>query len=288
MRLPPVLLAAALTTLGLAAQAAAPAGLHLVALIDPGADRSAAQGLVLGAWENGRWLSGKAVAARVPARQAWRVQSLAGVSTTVSSSGPLVTGEAPCEDTAFVPLQAPSPSGRYRLAVSPGLNVRPRPVQVLPSDNRTYQNVVRAELLRRGLTNPVVNVTALVRADLDGNGTQEVIIAASHYRQPGAAPSVPPAHAGKGDYSLLLLRWVQAGQVRTTVLGESLFTRDERSDTDWQMPSLYDLGGVADLNGDGRMELVVTDAYYEGSGAAVLDWSPATGPRTRLNEGCGA
>ena len=55
-----------------------------------------------------------------------------------------------------------------------------------------------------------------------------------------------------------------------------------------QVPSRFGLAGVADLNADGRMELVVQDAYYEGEGAAVLEWSPGAGVKERLNEGCGA
>ncbi|MFC6801347.1 hypothetical protein ACFQDE_06025 [Deinococcus caeni] len=41
------------------------------------------------------------------------------------------------------------------------------------------------------------------------------------------------------------------------------------------MATQYRLAGVADLNGDGRMELVLHDAYYEGADFTVSEWTPA-------------
>lgn len=289
MRLP-LLLTAALLGSGFLAWAAAPAGLHPVVLLTPESDAAVkvTSGLLLGAFENGKWLTGKAIAGRLPKTLSWRVQALNGQSQVVSSTQAVTIGEAPCENTGFLDIPAATPFLNYRLATSPALNTRPRPVDVLPVNSAPYRNIVRAELVRRGLPNPVVNITSIARADLDGDGKQEVILAASSYGAEGTSPLTPPPHAGRGDYSLLLLRWVRNNQAQTTVLGQSVFTRDEKDDTEWQMPTLYDLGGIADLNGDGRMELIVTDAYYEGSGAAVLEWTPAGGLKERLNEGCGA
>lgn len=271
------------------AGAAAPAGLHPVVLIDPSTEKGEAYSLVLGAWENGKWLSAKKLTGKFPATARWRVQALSGPAVTLTSMKTMITGEQPCEETGYLVLPASAPFPKFRLATSPALNARPRPVVELPVGLAAYQNLVKAELVKRGLNTAKVNITALVRADLDGNGTQEVIIAASAFKQGTSWIShFPPPHAGAGDYSLLLLRWVKNGQAQTTVLGESFFTRDEKPDgEDWQMPTQYGLAGIADLNGDGRMELITTDAYYEGSGAAVLEWTPAGGIKERLSEGCG-
>ena len=282
LRLLPALLA-----LGLGGQAVAPPGLHPVALLSPGAGPGPGSALVLGAWEGGRWRDTASIRTRFPAQATWRVQALGSAATTVRGTRRLDWGGVPCEATGFLELPNVAPTRAYRLATSPALNTRPRPVEALPTTSATYRNIVRDELLRLGVKNPVVNLTAVIRADLDGNGTREVILAASHFREKGAAPHIPPPRAGAGDYSLLLLRWAHSGQARTTVLGASVFTRDERSPDDWQMPTLSDLAGVADLNGDGRMELVVAGTYYEGAGASVLEWMPAGGLRERLSAGCG-
>ena len=134
-------------------------------------------------------------------------------------------------------------------------------------------------MARRGLLSPVLNINSVTRTDLDGNGTLEVIIEASHFRLQTSGNFAPPPRAEAGDYSLLLLRWVRNGQVQTTVLYQNVFTktptRAQLEAGGGQVPSRYGLAGVA-------------DAYYEGEGAAVLEWSPAGGAKERLNQGCGA
>lgn len=76
------------------------------------------------------------------------------------------------------------------------------------------------------------------------------------------------------------------------MLAQNVFTKTltqkQLEDGGGQVPSRLGLAGVADLNADGRTELVVQDAYYEGEGAVVLEWSPGAGLKERLNEGCGA
>lgn len=278
-----------LLALSMSGRAAAPAGLLPIVLLDPNSSTDQPySNMVLGAWEGGQWRQSKPITSRIPAKSQWRVQGLNGTTSLVTANQGATLGDGPCDEVGFLTFPKLPPSRGYRLATSPALNTRPRPVDVLPTSNTTYRQVIRDELLRRGVKNPVVNITSITRTDLDGNGTQEVMVAASHYKEPGAMPHIPPAHAGAGDYSLLLLRSVQSGKVKTEVIGESVFVRDEKSADDWQMPSLFDLAGIADLNGDGRMEIVATEAYYEGSGAAVYEWSAADGLQERLNAGCGA
>jgi len=101
-----------------------------------------------------------------------------------------------------------------------------------------------------------------------------------------------PPSAEAGDYSLVLLRWVGNGKAHTTTLAGKVYTKTPAQKDlevgNGQVPTQFELAGVADLNADGRMEVVLQDAYYEGDGAAVFEWSPADGRRERLSEGCGA
>jgi hypothetical protein len=51
----------------------------------------------------------------------------------------------------------------------------------------------------------------------------------------------------------------------------------------------FSIGAVADLNGDGRMEIVIAAAYYEGLGVEVWEWVPADqAPALQISQGCGA
>jgi hypothetical protein len=51
----------------------------------------------------------------------------------------------------------------------------------------------------------------------------------------------------------------------------------------------FTVGTVADLNGDGKMEIVVDSAYYEGLGVEVWEYvNDDLGPVPRVSVGCGA
>ena len=283
------------------ALAAAPQAPSPVALITFGPDsRGHATALLLGAWQVGLWQPPAAAAPLLTGGQPWRMQSLGRPGrvgqTLLRTGGAALPTDQPCPETVFLDFILPTTfaaasASDFLLVTAPGLNVRPRPVEVLPTSSAVYRESVRAELARRGLPSPVLNINSVTRADLDGDGTLEVMIEASHFRR-ASSNFAPPPRAEAGDYSLLLLRWVKNGQVKTTVLYQNVFTRTptqaQLEAGGGQVPTRFGLAGVADLNGDGRMELVVADAYYEGEGAAVLEWSPAGGAKERLNQGCGA
>ncbi|PTA68303.1 hypothetical protein [Deinococcus arcticus] len=242
---------------------------------------------LLGAWTGRNWVGPAPARAQVAAGASYTRLSLGARPQAVRGAGvrPL---DVPCEQTLTVPVSpAPALPGGA-LFVGGGGRPQPRPVTLLPTTNATYAALVRAELVRRGLQAPVVRLTRLVRADLDGNGTQEVLIEASRFRE--RSGHFPPPVGQSGDYSLLLLRQVVAGRAVTTVLGEHvapLKSWDPGSDAPMPMATLYRLAGVADLNGDGRMELAVFGAYYEGAGVSVLEWTPAGVRQTPLESGCG-
>ncbi|MGY2894541.1 FG-GAP repeat domain-containing protein [Deinococcus sp. UYEF24] len=284
----------------LAASVAPSKGFYPVAIITAspagGTEPARVMALLLGAWQSGRWQTPAAAAPLLKTSQSWRMQALgaAGKTGTVllRNGGVPLPGGDPCTETVFLDFPTPAGTSGTLLVTSPALNVRPRPVESLPTQSAVYRELVRAELVRRGLKSPTVTLNSVTRTDLDGDGTAEVIVEASHFRSQDSSTFAPPPNAEAGDYSLLLLRWVRNGKPQTTVLAQNVFTKTltqkQLEDGGGQVPTRYALAGVADLNADGRMELVVQDAYYEGEGAAVLEWSQGAGVKERLNEGCGA
>jgi len=274
-----------------AGAAPAPTFLPVALISSPASGR--VQALLLGAWQAGRWQPGAGAGKNLPGRP-WQAQALGAPSTQRLNSGPALTNEDPCPETVFLDVTLPTrmeTQARPLLLTSPGQRTRPRPVEALPTSGTVYREMMRAELQRRGLESPMVNLTSVVRADLDGDGKQEVILAASHFRR-GTDAFSPPPSAEAGDYSLVLLRWVGNGEAHTTALAGKVYTKTptqkDLEEGTMQVPTRYGLAGVADLNADGRMEVVLQDAYYEGDGASVLEWSPQDGAKERLSEGCGA
>ena len=86
-----------------------------------------------------------------------------------------------------------------------------------------------------------------------------------------------------GDYSIVFMRKVVQGDVETSVLAESIVLD---LDTD---PDSFRVGAVADLNGDSKMEIVVSSAYFGGLAVEVFEYvNDDLGPVTQIITGCGA
>lgn len=129
----------------------------------------------------------------------------------------------------------------------------PRKVTVLDPKNATYQKIVNDYLtgVRRGLK---ASIQRLLSVDLDGNGSAEIVIQAASRPELEYNPQKPSA----SDCSVVIVRQVAAGKVAT--LG--LYV--DHSGTVKDMYISNRLRAIADIDGDGVMEIVASSGYYEG------------------------
>jgi hypothetical protein len=119
----------------------------------------------------------------------------------------------------------------------------------------------------------------VVRADLDGDGTDEVIVVVERLSDPQGLL------ATDGDYSVAFVRQLVNGDVHTAVLSRSIASITPGAT---RYILVARVAAVADLNGDGRMELALQQVYYEGSGTQVFEVQPGTGRLVDiLGGGCG-
>jgi len=87
--------------------------------------------------------------------------------------------------------------------------------------------------------------------------------------------------AAPGSYSIVLLRRVVAGKVQTEFVAGELYVKDESSAS-----NLFEIPGVLDLNGDGKLEVIVHSHYYEGAETTIYDCSGGK-CKAVLSVGCG-
>lgn len=130
-----------------------------------------------------------------------------------------------------------------------------------------YEAACRRFLALKGLPVTKARVTRVLRVDLDGDGTDEAMIEATN--------GEPSYQSPKGTYSLVLLRALRGGKVVETALelapsapGGTLAVAQVRA--------------VADLDGDGRMEVLTTTRGLEDFGARL--WGYRAGRATMLVE----
>jgi hypothetical protein len=122
-------------------------------------------------------------------------------------------------------------------------------------------NIYREEASRLakelGAGNFMPVLSSVVRADLDGDGTDEVLVAASYIDY--VKPPQGPEPSTVGSFSIAYVRHVVGNNAPSKVLS-AVIVKDSPS----IVPTLV-IDGTADINGDGIMEVFGSGYLYEAS-----------------------
>ena len=233
----------------------------------------------LGWWDGADWFqAAEGTPLPVAGGEDYQV-ALFGVDA-ITSGGP---EELVCEPitTTGVVLDDPgllSGDGQtFGVAISAPWALTPHLVEAAEDDG-TYAAVAAGLLADRGVTVTAPVIKQLFRADLEGDGVNEVIV---------VAEDVPEALYGEvGDYSIAFMQRVIDGEVTTIVFGESVIA--EVAEGEFGFLVSFAIPAVADMNGDGRMEVLLDGTYYEGSGVEVWEYvSDDLGLQRQIGTGCG-
>jgi hypothetical protein len=163
------------------------------------------------------------------------------------------------------------------IAVSGIADPRPRPVEVLDPAQPALGDAAVDVAARLGVPDASPTVTQALRADLDGDGTTETVVAAEHaLDSTGAQPAVT------GDLAVVFVLQRAGAAVDTAVV--SSYVADSAEPTAFHR---FVIAALADLNGDGSMEIAAYTDYPEGSALAVHEAAPAGDWREVLTAGCG-
>ena len=171
--------------------------------------------------------------------------------------------------------QTPASIGYNAVAVTADWPLQPREVRQAGLEVPEYADV-GASFFSDGVgTVSDGTVVQAVRVDLDGDGVEEVLI--TYERQEAGN------FGGDGDFSSIYVRYPSSDG---TVVDEQLVSFVSMEPVDFPTPGRYTLAAVADLNGDGVMEVMVRDQFWEAQGMQVF--SLVNGRLVRVaGGGCG-
>ena len=234
-------------------------------------------GYLFGGSADGKWIKAEKAAKSMKGRTAFRVFGLTQEIGKATGSKPKPAKAEACADMLTVSLSSGPKEGL--IALSAPWNALPRKPQIADPTQQVYVDAVREFLEGRRMSDPKVKITRILRVDLDGDGEDEVLINATNYFTEDG--DVPMDTAAPGSYSIVLLRRVVAGKVQTELVAGELYVKDESSAS-----NLYEIQGVLDLNGDGKLEVIVHSHYYEGSETTIYDCSGGK-CQAVLSVGCG-
>lgn len=230
----------------------------------------------LGWWDGSTWIDA-AVAGELPVEGSEDYQVTVLDELARTTGGPQTTV---CEPLDLIGVELENPEllgsypGPYGVAISAPWPLQPQLFEAM-NDDGTYAGFASELLSARGMEVPEPVIRQLFRTDLEGDGINEVLV---------VAEQVHPGLLEPGDYSIAFMRKVVGGNVQTVIIEETLvFDEEDR------FSGAHSFGGVADLSGDGKMELIVDSAYFEGFGVGVWEYmNDNLGLVQVLLTGCGS
>jgi hypothetical protein len=155
------------------------------------------------------------------------------------------------------------------VAITAPWNLTPRPV----TDGESHpdlEEVALGLLAERGLDFDRVNIVQALDADLDGDGAIETLL---------VAEETEFGNEISGVYSILFA--VSPSWDEPAVVDESVIPSDDTG-----YPASFRVSAVADLSGDGQMEVVASGLAWEGSWVSVYELTES-GFEYRIGAGCG-
>jgi hypothetical protein len=242
-------------------------------------------GYLFGAIFDGKWIKADETAKLIGDETTYRVYGLTQALGEAKAGKPKPE-EALCEETLAVSLSPQAEKGV--IAIAAPWNALPRKPKVIDTTQKAYVEAVREFLRTKELDQPKVKIDNIVRVDLDGDGEEEVLISATNYfRKDDSVPMRSPA----AGYSMVLLLRMVAGKVETQLIaGEfypKAYPKAAQEEGRFDAPNAYKVIATLDVDGDGKMEVVIHSHYYEGEETTIYRCDPKKS-EALLSVFCGA
>lgn len=208
--------------------------------------------LLGGVDEKGKFVDAKTTFAKMNRSGKFSLFDFEKGRTGEFSIGEFKAGPGACEENYFAESEIGTATN-FAVGAGAKWEVLPRKWQAASVTDAGYKKAVADVLRARGLSKSPVKIEKAVRVDLDGDGADEVLLLATHsiFNDSIGLPQ-------RGNYSMLLMRKIVGGRVRNTIVGGHFLTKQ----ADYYGGD-FTLAGIADLNGDGKMELLVEISAYE-------------------------
>ncbi len=232
---------------------------------------------LMGGVQNGKWVAPVKVAASMKPETEFILVGRNGVEEGGVSSAKKGEPEDVCENFTRMEFDLEQDHG-VGIGSSATWNPMPRMPKAIALNNATYRAVAKNFLIKKGIARPVVSINEAYRIDLDGDGTEEVVLSATYYKK-GLSSS-----AAVGDYSFVMVRKAVGKVVTDHMLVGDFILRT----VTFGAPTENHISAIADLNGDGKMEIVLYGFYYEGAFASAYEMK--NGRPVKIKEfeiGCG-
>lgn len=229
---------------------------------------------LLGGVENGKFLDAKTTFGRLKGEGKYSLYGLTGRTGELTAT--VEAPDEPCEEFYYAKLELEGQKG-IAFGAARNWNPVPRTPKAVNLNDKTYLGIVSQILRSKGMPRAKAKIEQAVKVDLDGDGADEVVLTASSY-----GGKISPS-AKANDYSFLLVRKIVGGKVKNIMVAEEYMKKA----VSFGAPSRFEISAIADLDGDGKMEIVQYGEYYEGAGAYAYKITDRLVEIKELQTACG-
>ncbi len=123
-------------------------------------------------------------------------------------------------------------------------------------------------MIKKGFTKPNIILKKVIKVDLEGDGADEIFIEATYSKNQNRDRK---NWVNAGDYSFVLMRKLINGKPQDILIDGDFYPKVPAQE---DYVSYYELTAIADLNGDGKMEIAIGGLYtYGGESTEIYEIS---------------
>jgi len=216
-------------------------------------------GKLLGGAENGKFLDAKTTFGRLKGDTKFSLFNFKSGRKGEFSLGAIKNDEGACPENYYV-QPGLNIAADFAVGTIANWEILPRQTKNVSLTDADYKKAVADVLRLRGLSKSPVKIKQAEQVDLDGDGKPEVLLVAHHYAEDASM------NAKTGNYSFLIIRKTVGTKTQNIFVDGSFY----RKQTDY-FDGEYSLSGIADLNGDGKMEFIIDISGYEENWTKVFE-----------------
>ena len=149
----------------------------------------------------------------------------------------------------------------YDIALKADWDLFPQAYTEQSADQESFVNLVKEYLVDYGIETPETSIKQIISVDLEGDGTDEMLIAANNTIDDQFE------EVEKGDNALLIFRKIVDGEVIDQIVEKDIRLEEEEYPSIYRV--LFRVETIADLDGDSVMEVIIRSWYYEGEGWSI-------------------
>ncbi len=165
--------------------------------------------------------------------------------------------------------------GTLKPVLAIGANAKWNPLSRVPKKldrtNKTYQKIALDFLRTKEIVAKSIKLESAFSIDLEGDGTDEIFIEATNYKDKNGEIG---GTARAGNYSFVLMRKIAMGNPKNFLIEGEFHPKKPKIE---DYISEFDLSAFADLNGDGKIEVILHNLYsYGGESTEIYELEKST------------